>query len=69
MFNQTENMIARAEYQQVLSSHFVEGVEVASEPGLLRRLLSAFTSRKPAKPEKTPAQPKYEQKVLKTKHG
>jgi hypothetical protein len=71
MFNQTENMIARTEYQQMqnASAEFVEGVEVASEPGWVRRLFSTLTNRKPAKPEKTPAQPTYERRSLQTKHG
>lgn len=71
MFNQTENMIARTEYQQIHggSASFVEGVELPSEPGRVRRLFSALTSRKPGKTEKTPAQPTYERRALKTKHG
>ena len=71
MFNQTENMIARTEYQQMQDgcASFVEGVEVPSEPGWVRRLLSTFTNRKPARLEKAPAQPVRERRVLRTKHG
>jgi len=58
MFNQNENMIARAEYQmmQGVSASDVEGVEVASELGWLRRMLNAFANRKPATAVSTPEQ-------------
>jgi len=71
MFNQTENMIARMEYQQMqnTSGGFVEGMEVAGEPGLVRRLLSQLINRKPAKPRKAPAHPTHVRRALQTKHG
>ena len=60
MFNLTENMIARMEYQQmqIMSATHMEGVEVASETGWVRRFLHALANRKPAKTIKAPSQTK-----------